>query len=151
MKLVMNRIARGEDEVIINYHAMNEQIEAIVQMVQGTEQKINAFLGEKMYLLHPETVLYLESVDGVTYAYLKDQVYKVRMSLLEAVLCYEKKGFFRCSKSMVINIYKIAHLKSEPGSRILATMENGEQVVISRKYAKALRQILKGGAGEDEE
>ena len=47
------------------------------------------------------------------------------------------------------NIYRIDHLKSEPGNRILATMENGEKVMISRKYAKGLRQILKGGAEED--
>jgi len=52
---------------------------------------------------------------------------------------------------MVINIYRISHLQSKPGSRICATMENGEEVMISRKYAKGLRQVLKGGGSRDEE
>lgn len=52
---------------------------------------------------------------------------------------------------MILNLYKISFLKSEPGNRIRATMENGEQVMISRRYAKELRQILKGGSKEDEE
>lgn len=151
MKLTMNRIPHGEDEVIIRYREINEQIEAIINIIQGTGQKICASAEGNTFLLLPENILYLESVDGITYAYLENKVCKVQMSLFELALCYKSRGFFRCSKSMVLNIYKIAFLKSEPGSRIRATMENGEQVMISRRYAKELRQILKGGAKEDEE
>lgn len=151
MKLIMNRITRGEEEVIIRYREMNEQIEAIVGIMQGTGQKIPAHAEGKQLLLLPEEIFYLESVDGMTYAYLEKQVCRVQMSLAELAVCYEGRGFFRCSKSMVLNIYKIDHLKSEAGNRIRATMENGEQVMISRKYAKALRQILKRGVGRDEE
>lgn len=151
MKLTMSRIVRGEDEVIIKYHDMNAQIEAIAGIVQGVGQKINAFQDNRTFLLRPEDILYLESVDGATFAYLENQVCRVQMSLLTAAVCYENRGFFRCSKSMVINIYKISYLKSKPDSKICATMENGEEVMISRKYAKRLRQVLKGGAGRDEE
>lgn len=151
MKLTMSRITQGEDEIIVRYREMNDQIESIIGIVQGKGHKISAYGDGQMHLLVPEHVYYLESVDGVTFAYLKDKVYKVQMSLLELEICYEGRGFFRCSKSMVLNIYKISHLKSEPGNRILATMENGEQVMISRKYAKELRRILKGGSKSDEE
>lgn len=144
----MSRITQGEDEVIIRYREMNEQIEVLAGIVQGNRQKISAYEDGKVHLLLPENIFYLESVDGATYAYLEDKVCKVQMSLWELAMCYENRGFFRCSKSMVLNIYKIGYLKSEPGNRILATMENGEQVMISRKYAKELRRILKGG-GDD--
>lgn len=151
MKLTLDKIARGEDEVVIRYREMNGQIEAIVRIVQGNGQEICAFADGRTFLLKPEQILYLESVDGATYAYLEDKVCKVQMSLLKLSVCFENRGFFRCSKSMVLNIYKISYLKSEPGNRIRATMENGEQVMNSRKYAKALRQVLKGGVGEDDE
>ena len=151
MKLTMNRITQGEDEVIIKYHEINEQIEAIAGLVQGESQKISAYADGQTFLLLPEDILYLESVDGATFAYLEKQVYRVQMSLLTAAACYDSRGFFRCSKSMVINIYRISHLQSKPGSRICATMENSEEVMISRKYAKGLRQVLKGGGSRDEE
>lgn len=151
MKLTMNRIIKGEDEVIIRYQDMTEQIEAIARMVQGTESRISAFAEGKRVLLLPENILYVESVDGVTYAYLEEKVLRVQMSLTEAEMRYGNRGFFRCSKSMVLNIYKISYLKSEPGNRIRAAMENGEQVMISRRYAKELRRVLKGGGEEDEE
>lgn len=151
MKLRMNRITEGEEEIIIHYRKMNEQIEAIVGLVEGCGHKISAQWDGRQLLIKPEEVLYLESVDSVTYVYLADKVAKVDKSLAELALRYEDRGFFRCSKSMVLNIYKIAYLKSEPGNRILATMENKEQVMISRKYAKLLRQILKGGRKNEED
>lgn len=151
MKLRMNRITEGEEEVKIYYREMNEQIEAIVGLVEGFSQKISAQWENQRILIKPEEVLYLESVDSVTYIYLADKVAKVDKSLANLALHYEDRGFFRCSKSMIINIYKISYLKSESGNRIRATMENGEQVMISRKYAKMLRMVLKGGNRDGED
>ena len=44
-----------------------------------------------------------------------------------------------------MNIYQIDRLKSKAENRIDAQMKNGEHVIISRRYAKELRRILKGG------
>lgn len=151
MKLTMNRISQGEDEVIIRYREMNEQIEMIAALTEGKTPKISARYGNETILVSPETILYLESVDGLTWAYLADKVCRVYESLEKVALAWGERGFFRCSKSMVINIYRISTLRSESGNRILAQMENGEQVMISRRYARQLRGILKGGAEDEEE
>jgi len=150
MKLTLIPITQGEEEVIIRYREMNSQVHAVIDMIQGAERKIRAVWNEQVIFLRPEEVYYFENVDGVTFAYLKEKVARVGISLRDLAFSYEKRGFFRCSKSMVINIRKISYLKSEPGNRIRATMENGEQVMISRKYAKELRNILRGGEDEDE-
>ncbi len=151
MKLTMNKISQGDDEVIIRYREMNKQIEMIAALAEGKTSKISARYNDEMILLSPEAILYLESVDGVTWAYLADKVCRIYESLEKAALTWGERGFFRCSKSMVINIYRISTLKSESGNRILALMENGEKVMISRRYARELRRILKGGAGDEEE
>lgn len=151
MKLTMNKISQGDDEVIIRYREMNKQIEMIAALAEGKTSKISARYNDEMILLSPEAILYLESVDGVTWAYLSDKVCRIYESLEKAVLAWGERGFFRCSKSMVINIYRISTLKSESGNRILALMENGEKVMISRRYAREFRRILKGGAENEEE
>ena len=80
----------------------------------------------------------------VTYLYTSMEVYRTNMSLAAVESLYMDEGYFRCSKSMIINIYHIEKLKSESGNRIDAMMDNGEHVIISRRYAKELRSILKG-------
>lgn len=96
-------------------------------------------------MIRPQDVIYLESVDGGTFIYTKKEIYRTGITLAQAELLYGKEGFFRCSKAMVMNIYRIVKLKSEPGNRIDAMMDNDEHVLISRRYAKELRNILKGG------
>lgn len=150
MRLTLNRIEAGDEEVIVRYREMNDTIETIASIVRGTEQKLQALLEKGTVFLLPDQIYYLENVDGVTYAYLADEVAKVAESLRELEMRYGNRGFFRCSKSMILNIYKISYLKSEPCGRIRATMENGEQVIISRKYAKELRLTLKGGSRDEE-
>jgi len=151
MKLTMNRILQGEDEVIIRYREMNAQIELIAALTEGKGQKIGVMWEGDTIMISPESILYLESVDGAVWAYLPDKECRVFESLGTLAAAWSQRGFFRCSKSMVINIYRIERLKSEAGNRIRAYMENGEQVMISRRYAKQLRGILKGGAEDERE
>ena len=40
MKLTLKRITEGEEEVIIRCRSMDERIEAIAAVVQGTEEKL---------------------------------------------------------------------------------------------------------------
>ena len=149
MKLTMKQITEGEDEVIIRYRQKNDEVEAVASVVRSSGKRIEAYEGGRMLFLIPEQIYYFESVDGTTYAYLEAMVCKVNESLERLAIRYGDRGMFRCSKSMVINIYKISYLKSEPGNRIRATMENGEQVMISRRYARILRMILKGGRDDE--
>ncbi len=144
MKITLNQKESGEDEVIINYTEMNHEIEDVIRAAGGREEKIPCSSGDAKYMLPVRSVLYAESVDRVTFIYTAEGVYKTPYTLQNLELTYSDKGFFRCSKSMIINIYRISELRSEAGGRINVAMENGEHVIISRKYAKSFRRELRG-------
>ncbi len=144
LKITLHQIEKGEDEVIVKYLEMNELVEDIVRVASGSEEKIPCSRDNTKCLVSVRDILYAESVDRATFVYTKEGVYRTAYSLQRLETAYIGRGFFRCSKSMLICIYRIAALKSEAGGRIDATMENGEHVIISRKYAKALRRELKG-------
>lgn len=90
-------------------------------------------------MLSPGDVLYCEYMDGCVFAYLEKQVYPARLTLSELERDFD---FFRCSKTMVVNLHAIDALRSGDCGRIIATMCNGERLVISRHYAVALRKKL---------
>ena len=143
MKITLQKIENGTEEVIIKYQTMTEQIDGIVNYINRQEEKWIVCKDGQQFVISPQNVIYLESVDGITYLYTDEDVYRTGFSLAAAEAAYMEEGYFRCSKSMVINIYRIKKLKSEPGNRIDAMMDNGEHVIISRRYAKELRSILK--------
>ena len=87
-------------------------------------------------------VLYFESVDNRTFLYTEDAVMEVRQRLYELEMILSEKDFIRISKSQIVNINKIRALRPELNRTLLATMCNGEQLRVSRKYVKAIRNLL---------
>lgn len=144
MKIRIERMAEGEDEVILRFREETREIEELLAYLNKRSQTILCKKDGSDFLVKPRDVIYLESVDGVTYVYTAEDVFSAGISLAGAEAEYAGDGFFRCSKSMVINVYHIEKLKSEAGNRIDAEMTGGEHVIISRRYAKALRRILRG-------
>ena len=92
----------------------------------------------------PGDILYIESVDDRLFAYTDDDVVRLDGSLAGIMQKLNDDRFFRCSKSMIINIEKVEKLKSLSSNRIDATMEGGEHILISRTYASEFRRILRG-------
>ncbi len=144
MKLTLQQITEGQEEVIVRYFERNEEVDSLIRRIEQKNDKILVVNEDRKILIVPNDVLYLESVDNAVYVYTETEVGKTSLTLAMAESIYEDEGFFRCSKSMVINIYHISYLKSIPGNRVDVTMDNGEHVIISRRYVKTLRSILKG-------
>lgn len=143
MKITLNHIGQGENEIIINYLEMTREVEDVIRAASGDEEKILCSADDTKHMLPVRNILYAESIDRTTFLYTSDSVYRSSCSLQTLEMMYADKGFFRCSKSMIINIYRISELRSESGGRINAVMENGESVIISRSYAKAFRRELR--------
>ena len=89
-----------------------------------------------------DVILYIESVDKRTFIYTEKRVLLTDKRLYEIEEMLDKRDFFRCSKSTIINLNKVTQLKPELNRNIIATMENGEKVVISRRYASELKSLL---------
>ena len=67
MKLTLQKIDKGTDEVIIKYRQMTEQIDHIVRYIEGKGEKLAGLKDGQEYMLCISDVIYLESVEGVTY------------------------------------------------------------------------------------
>ncbi len=145
MKFTIEKITAGEDEVILKYRQLNSEVENILSFFDRKQQKLVGKKDSSQMVLDKHSILYIESVDGKTFAYTESDFFKLDYTLnqLESVL--NEINFYRCSKSMIINIDRITTLQSLSSNRIDATMSNGEHIIISRTYASQFRKILKGG------
>ena len=70
-------------------------------------------------------VLYAETVDRKTFIYTADDVFRTELTLSQLEEVLNTVNFFRCSKSMIINIDKVHKLRSLASNRIDATMQGG--------------------------
>ncbi len=144
MKIDIQKIINGEESLTIRYKEPNPIVSRIIEILGREDSRLwgRTDLGSESVKL--SDVLYLETVDDKVFAYTMDKVIKIDGSLYSFLNSVTDDNFFRCSKSMVINIAKVKALKSMSSNRIDAIMEGGEHILISRRYAVEFRRILKG-------
>lgn len=129
-------------KVIIKCGQMDDEVLRLKSHIELFGRKIQAKKENETYFVDVSDVLYFESVDNHTFLYTSNDVMEVKLRLYELETVLSEKSFIRISKSKIVNIDKIRALKPELNRTILATMCNGEQLYISRKYVKAIRDVL---------
>ena len=144
MKYIIQKITDGEDELILRYQNVTEEVEQALRFMSRPQQKLLGTKDGKKTVIDFRSILYAESVDGKCFVYTESDVFGVEYTLIQLEQILSDVNFFRCSKSMIINIDKVRQLKSLASNRIDATMCSGEHIMISRTYASDFRKRLKG-------
>lgn len=144
MRFSVCQISEGEDELILKYRQMNSEVEEVLAFMERHEKKLVGKIDGETIIFQPEEILYNEKVDEKTFAYTLEHVIQMDVSLSMAEMILDDERFFRCSKSMIINVNRVERLKSLPSNRIDATLQSGEHIIISRTYASDFRKLLRG-------
>ena len=147
MKVVLEKVSVQEAEgAVIRAFEVTDEIRSAVDLLENNRRSISVTDKETMdygevMMLGTDLIYYAESVDKKTFVYTKEKCFETKHRLyeLEELL---SSNFFRCSKSLIINIRKIKAVKSELNGRMIAELLNGEQIVISRNYVKDLKRKL---------
>ena len=139
MKITIQEDPQAGPELVIRCpDASDPRIQLLLSLAAG--QKLPVRLDGELAFFPPAEVLYCEYVERSVFAYTAGAVGSTSCSLGQVER--EFPGFLRCSKNMVVNLYAIRSLRSELGGRLVATLCNGERILISRHYASGLRQTL---------
>ena len=144
MRYTIHQIKDGEDELILNYRQLNTEVEAALAVMEKNQKKLIGKSNGETVVFSPDEILYVEKVDDRTFAYTPDHIIRLDMSLYAVELMLDDEKYFRCSKSMIVNVSKVVRLKSMASNRIDASLVNGEHILISRTYASQFRKLLKG-------
>lgn len=143
MKITLNQDpAYRETEVIINCPQVDEELLRVVAMLRVYQKKLVGFLEGEQYLLDARDILYIDTADKKTFLYTEQGVYQSALRLYELEEALKELDFFRAGRSTILNFCRIRSLRPELGRRWLVTMDNGEQVWVSRQYAGELKEKL---------
>lgn len=145
MQIKVKTIGNQETEYIeIGCHKQDERITEIIRFVKLHQGSIEAFREERQYQIPITDIYYIESVEDRTFLYLKKDCYESRKRLYEFEELLADRHFARISKSVLVNMMKITAIKPALNGRFLCQLNNGEKVIISRKYVPDIKERLRG-------
>ena len=144
MKITLNQDPSfPEPEVIINCPQADEDILRLVAMLRIYQRKLLGVLNGEQHLLDVKDILYIDTTDKKTFLYTETAVYESALRLYELEDGLREMDFLRAGRSVIVNFRKIKSIRPELGGRMLVTMDNGEQVYVSRQYAGELKEKLR--------
>ncbi|MBO6231642.1 MAG: LytTR family transcriptional regulator DNA-binding domain-containing protein [Ruminiclostridium sp.] len=132
----------SDTEITVNCPALTPETESIIAALRIMDSQITVIKGDESIILDISKIAYIESVDRKTFVYTDSECYETKMKLyeMEERLC--GSGFLRISKSCLVRLRFIRSIKAELDRRLRLTLENGEQMIVSRQYADELKRRL---------
>jgi DNA-binding LytR/AlgR family response regulator len=143
MKINLDIDGKYDDiEVIIRAPHLNNDIERMVAMMRMIDMQIAVRKDNETFLLDTDKILYVEAVERKTFVYTNTDTYESELKLYELEQELIERDFLRISKQSIVNLRKIKSLKTDVNRKIRITLQNGEQIVVSRMYSDELRRKL---------
>lgn len=140
MKVTIKNINGGKEQVIIECERVTPDIEDIRCYAESKGTSLCGTAdGDRHERFELEQVYYFEAVDEKVFACTDNKVYQIKQRLYEVEKTYAGCHFVRCSKSAVINLMLLESISPALNGRFFAHMKNGEKVIISRQYAKEVK------------
>ena len=142
MKVTITKDIESGTAVEIHCREVTSETERLERYISRFDERLQATSEGNTYNVQIDEILYIESVDKKTFLYTSGHVLQTEKRLYELEELLDEKTFFRASKSVIVNLNKITKLKPEVTRNILATLTNGEVIVISRRNVKALKELI---------
>lgn len=131
-----------DTEVIIRTPKITQEIEKMIALMRMINMQIGVKYNDETYLLDIEKILYIDTVDRKTLVYTEDEIYESDLKLYEIEMELVERDFLRVSKQTIVNLRKVKSLRAEFDRKIRLTLQNGEQIIVSRMYSDELRKKL---------
>jgi|LSQX01.1.fsa_nt_gb DNA-binding LytR/AlgR family response regulator len=136
----------NEMEITIRHNNPSEAAR-IKRLLEASQFKLevkdsSAIDTTEVLMIDPHQIYYFESVDDKVFCYLANETYETNYKLYELEEILSQLPFLRVSKGVIVNISMIKSFRSALSGRLICTLNNDEQIVISRMYVKLLKEKL---------
>ena len=150
MKVIERSIDNpAEESVVLKYVTWTRDFAEIKEYAQNKGSTILGYKEENEWTsIRIEDILYYEVVDGIVFAYTASDFYRIKGKLYQVEESLKRSDICRASKTMLVNMNHIESVRTALNGRLYAKMENGEEILITRKYAKLVAEYF---FKEDEE
>ena len=144
MRVTEKIVSNPEEEgVTLEYMRFTKDFEEIKEYVQHKGDLLIGYTQEKdKTAVTVEDILYFEIVDGMVFAYTVEKIYEVKGRLYQVEEKISRRTICRVSKTMLVNIDHIISVRTALNGRLYARMENGEEILITRRYAKEVEHCF---------
>jgi len=145
MKFIKRKLPEpSETRIIIEYYNWTDELGDYEDYILGKKKLITGYdSNRELHKMQLKDIFYFEAVGDLIFAYTQESQYEMKMRLYQVEENVAGTSITRASKSILVNIDKIDSIRTALNGRLYATLENGEDILVSRQYSKELMRKIK--------
>lgn len=147
MKLILKENPNQELTVTVEYPRKSSQVTRIVQRIRAEEKFLVGNENGRYYKVMVPEILYVESVDKRSFMYTKEMVFKSEKRLYQLEEELKEYDFVKVSRTCLVNMNELEHIRALANSRLEAVLSNGEKIIVSRTYLPEIKKRISDNEG----
>lgn len=131
---------RTTTKVYNNIRQVDDDLEDLNN--SDTANVIYALKDGLLVKVNQDNILYFEAYDKKVNVVVKSGEYEIKNTLMELETMMLHRNYMRISKSILLNLDKVAAIRPEADRTVVVVLTNKQTVRVSRKYSKDFRDKM---------
>ena len=143
MRVISRQVEGQPLTVIVEYPEYTGSTADLIKRINDLDIRFCANDDGKQIKIDLADIYYMENVDRKLFIYTEKDVYRYESTMAEALTHTAGTGLVRISRTCIMNAEHLKEIRQIRNSHLEAVLDNGEKLIVSRKYLRDIKEVFK--------
>ena len=129
--------------VIVEYPEYDQTVERLVNKIKNLSISFTGKADGKTVSIDISDIYYIENVERKIFLYSKKDIYRFDGNMTDIDQAIVDTDLVRISRTCFMNVSHLREIMQMKNSHLEAVLDNGEKLIVSRKYLKDIKKIFR--------
>ena len=129
--------------VIVEYPEYDPTVDRLITKIRNLSINFTGKADGKNVSIDIDDIYYIENVDRKIFLYSRKDVYRYDGSMSDIDSAITDTDLVRISRTCFMNVSHLREIMQMKNSHLEAVLDNGEKLIVSRKYLKDIKRIFR--------
>ena len=129
--------------VIVEYPEYDRTVERLVSRIKDLNISFTGKADGKTFSIDIPDIYYIENVERKIFLYSKKDIYRFDGTMSDIDSAIADTDLVRISRTCFMNVSHLKEIMQMKTSHLEAVLDNGEKLIVSRKYLKDIKKIFR--------
>ena len=129
--------------VIVEYPEYDQTVERLVNKIKNLSISFTGKADGKTFSIDLSDIYYIENVERKIFLYSKKDIYRFDGNMTDIDQAIVDTDLVRISRTCFMNVSHLREIMQMKNSHLEAVLDNGEKLIVSRKYLKDIKKIFR--------
>ena len=129
--------------VIVEYPEYDQTVDRLISKIRNMSINFTGRADGKTVSIDISDIYYIENVERKIFLYSKQDVYRYDGNMSDIDSAIADTDLVRISRTCFMNVSHLKEIMQIKNSHLEALLDNGEKLIVSRKYLKDIKKIFR--------